>query len=43
MSFGQGELDKDRVCAKFAHTVADGKYYQVDHYNLIIVISAAIV
>lgn len=23
--FKEGELDKDRVCAKFAHTAADGK------------------
>jgi hypothetical protein len=32
--FKEGELDKERVCAKFAHTAADGKTYQVDYYNL---------
>jgi hypothetical protein len=28
------ELDEDSVCAKFAHTAADGKTYQTKHYNL---------
>ncbi len=37
--FREGELDSDSVCAKFAHTAADGKTYQVDHYNLDVVIS----
>ncbi len=37
--FKEGELDKDRVCAKFAHTAADGKEYKVDHYNLDVIIS----
>lgn len=37
--FREGELDPDSVCAKFAHTAADGKTYQVDHYNLDVVIS----
>lgn len=25
--FNEGELDKNRVCAKFAHTGSDGKTY----------------
>ena len=29
----EGELEAEAVCAKFAHTAADGKTYQVDHYN----------
>lgn len=37
--FKEGELDKERVCAKFAHTAADGKTYQVEHYNLDVIIS----
>ena len=37
--FREGELAPDSVCAKFAHTAADGKTYQVDHYNLDVVIS----
>ena len=37
--FKEGELDKKRVCAKFAHTAADGKTYKVDHYNLDVIIS----
>jgi prophage maintenance system killer protein len=37
--FKEGELDAAAVCAKFAHTAADGKTYQVDHYNLDVVIS----
>ena len=28
--FSEGELQKNSVCAKFAHTAADGKTYQVD-------------
>ncbi len=38
-AFQEGELDPAAVCAKFAHTAADGKTYQVDHYNLDVVIS----
>ncbi len=37
--FKEGELDKVQVCAKFAHTAADGKSYQVAHYNLDVIIS----
>ena len=37
--FKEGELDKDSVWAKFAHTASDGKDYQVDHYNLDVIIS----
>src|SRR3989344_8029027 len=31
--FAEGELEADSVCAKFAHTAADGKPYQVEHYT----------
>jgi len=37
--FKEGELKKDAVAAKFATTAQDGKTYQVDHYNLDVVIS----
>jgi hypothetical protein len=37
--FKEGELDPEAVCAKFAHTAADGKTYQVDHFNLDVIIS----
>lgn len=37
--FQEGELNPDQVCAKFAHTAADGKTYQVDYYNLDVIIS----
>lgn len=37
--FSEGELVRDSVCAKFAHTAADGKTYQVDYYNLDAIIS----
>lgn len=37
--FAEGELERDSVCAKFAHTAADGKTYQVDHFNLDVIIS----
>lgn len=33
------ELDESSVCAKFAQTGTDGKIYQVDHYNLDLIIS----
>lgn len=37
--FAERELEADSVCAKFAHTAADGKTYQVEHYNLDVIIS----
>jgi len=37
--FTEKELDTDSVCAKFAHTAADGKTYLVEHYNLDVIIS----
>ena len=37
--FKEGELQKDSVWAKFAHTASDGKTYQVDYYNLDVIIS----
>jgi len=37
--FKEGELDRNQVCAKFAHTAADGKTYQVVHYNIDVIIS----
>lgn len=38
--FNKGELRKESVWAKFAHTAEDGKVYQVDYYNLDVIISA---
>lgn len=32
--FKEGELDEESVCAKFAHTAADGKSYATKYYNL---------
>jgi len=37
--FDEGELQRDSVVAKFATTAADGKTYQVDYYNLDVIIS----
>ena len=37
--FRERELEAKSVCANFAHTAEDGKTYQVDHYNLDVVIS----
>jgi prophage maintenance system killer protein/Zn-finger nucleic acid-binding protein len=37
--FDEEELTRDSVCANFAHTAADGKTYQVEHYNLDVIIS----
>ncbi|WP_311063248.1 RhuM family protein [Halomonas sp. DWK9] len=37
--FKEGELERNSVCAKFAHTAEDGKSYQVDHFNLDVIIS----
>ena len=39
--FKEGELEKNSVWAKFAHTATDGKEYQVDYYNLDVVISVS--
>lgn len=35
----EGELSKNSVVAKFATTATDGKIYQVEHYNLDMIIS----
>ncbi|MDQ7734218.1 virulence protein RhuM/Fic/DOC family protein [Halomonas sp. SpR1] len=37
--FKEGELERNSVCANFAHTAEDGKTYQVDHFNLDVIIS----
>ena len=37
--FTEGELDKKSVYANFAYTAADGKSYDVEHYNLDVIIS----
>ncbi len=37
--FKEGELEKKSVWAKFAYTASDGKSYQVDYYNLDVIIS----
>ena len=37
--FKEGELQKESVWAKFAYTASDGKTYQVDYYNLDVIIS----
>ncbi|MEA3304219.1 MAG: cell filamentation protein Fic [Patescibacteria group bacterium] len=37
--FVSGELDKKSVVAKIATTASDGKIYQVDYYNLDVIIS----
>ncbi len=37
--FAEGELVADSVSAKFAQTADDGKTYQVEHYNLDVIIS----
>lgn len=37
--FDEGELDRNSVVANFATTAADGKTYQVDYYNLDVIIS----
>ncbi len=33
------ELDKNAVCAKFAHTAEDGKTYEVQFYNLDLILA----
>jgi len=37
--FRTEELDRNAVCAKFAHTAADGKTYQTNYYNLDMIIA----
>lgn len=37
--FAEGELSRESVVANFATTADDGKIYQVDHYNLDVIIS----
>jgi len=37
--FKEGELDPEAVCANFAHTADDGKTYQIQHFNLDVIIS----
>ena len=37
--FSEGELDRDSVVANFATTASDGKKYNVDYYNLDVIIS----
>jgi len=37
--FRERELSRESVCSFFAHTAADGKTYQVEHYNLDVIIS----
>ncbi len=37
--FEEGELDRNSVVANFATTATDGKIYQVDYYNLDVIIS----
>lgn len=37
--FKEGELNRGSVVAKFATTASDGKTYQVDYYNLDVIIS----
>ncbi len=38
-TFVEGELQRDSVVANFATTAADGKTYEVDYYNLDVIIS----
>ncbi len=37
--FREGELERDSVCAKFAHTARDDKTYSIQRFNLDVVIS----
>lgn len=37
--FSEGELSRNSVVANFATTAADGKTYQVEYYNLDVIIS----
>ena len=36
--FGEGELIENSVVAKFATTATDGKVYQVEYYNLDVIL-----
>lgn len=40
--FKEEELNKESVVANFATTASDGKIYQVDYYNLDVIISVRI-
>ena len=40
--FKEGELEKESVWAKFAYTASDGKVYNVDYYNLDVIILSLI-
>lgn len=37
--FNEGELEENSVCRKFQHTASDGKKYDVNFYNLDVIIS----
>ncbi|WP_208596405.1 virulence RhuM family protein [Desulfonatronospira thiodismutans] len=37
--FRSGELDREAVCAKFAHTAEVGKTYRTTFYNLDVIIA----
>jgi len=37
--FKEGELEESSVCRKFQHTASDGKAYNVNFYNLDVIIS----
>ena len=37
--FKEGELERESAWAKFAYTASDGKVYNVDYYNLDVIIS----
>ena len=37
--FNDGELEENSVCRKFQHTASDGKNYNVNFYNLDVIIS----
>lgn len=37
--FDEGELEEDSVVKEFLTTAADGKTYEVEHYNLDMIIS----
>ena len=37
--FREGELERNPVVAKFATTASDGKYYQIEYFNLDVIIS----